>query len=174
MYRTLSRVSFVGLYIACVAVGWSMFSEADAEVSPASSQLIRLQDQRDTSAIENALMSVQSRNANLREENDFLRRSLRSDHVVDRIITIDESRKAYELLPPKLYMSVSNLQSGSQVVFFGNQTETLSVGQYVDLRYDGMDCYILLLESDFDKATFKLGCVPDDLRPRVDRADLTN
>ena len=174
MYRTLTRVSFVGMYIACVAVGWSVFSEAGAEVSPAAGQVIRLQDYPNTSAIENALMSVQSRNANLREENEFLRRTIQSDHVIDRIITIDESRKAYELMPPKLYMSVSNLQSGSQVVFFGNQTETLSVGQYVDLVHEDMDCYILLLESNFEKATFKLGCAPADLRHRADRSGLTN
>lgn len=172
MRRTLTRVSLFGVYVICIAVGWSVVTEADAEAPVEPEREVRREVQPETSAIETALMSVQMQNARLRQDNEFLRSNMRGDHVTDRIITIEESRKAYELLPPRLYMSVPSLQSGSQVIYFGKRMETLAVGQYVDLVHGNLNCYLILLESSLDRATFKFGCVPGDSR-ETEQAELT-
>lgn len=173
MRRTLTNVSLFGVYIICVAVGWSAVTEADAEAPAEQDREVRREMQPDTSATESALISLQMQNARLRNDNDFLRSNLQGDYMSDRIITVEESRKAYELLPPKLYLSVSNLQSGSQVVFFGKRMETLAVGQYVDLVHGDLDCYLLLLDSSLESATFKFGCAAGDVRP-IEQAALSN
>ncbi len=86
-----------------------------------------------------------------------LNQQLQAGLAVSRTFEVNDRDVAYPLLPPKLMMSVSTF-GGALVVNYGPARDLIQVGGRIDIRADGRDCFLVLLESRIDKAKFTFGC----------------
>ncbi len=94
----------------------------------------------------------------LRADLDALREQLAHGFVENRTIEITEARTAYALVEPKLMLSVEALSGGALIVNFGTQTRNIRVAQRLDFDHGDCNCFLLLAESERDRAVFEFGC----------------
>lgn len=107
-----------------------------------------------------------ARLARLEHEISALRAQVNDGLIRDLDVTITESKTAYQLVEPKLMISVDALVGGPVLAHFGTRTHLFMVGQRVDFRVKDCFCHLLLRESVRDRAVFHFGCERGD--PNLD------
>ncbi len=96
---------------------------------------------------------------------EALRDELNNGYVVAKDIDVTESDQAYWLSEPKLMLGVNRLSGGSLLISFADQQEIISIGQRIDFKVDGCDCFLLLKSSTFGHASFRYACTPATQEP---------
>ncbi len=87
-----------------------------------------------------------------------LREQVTAGFVVHRTIEVTEPRTAFPLIEPKLMLSVDALPGGSVIVNYAEHTQSLRVAQTVEFIHGTCRCYLLLAESERNRAVFHFGC----------------
>lgn len=147
---------------------WIGGADVSASSAPASDQKFAVQLaglQKAEAAQEEAearASELEAEMAFLKSEVEWMRDRMGEGYLHLRKVVVDETYKAVSLIEPKLMLSVKTLSGREVVTTFGNFTHSFSVGERFDFAFEDCNCFLLLAESERDRAVFNLGCEQSD------------